>query len=60
MEGIECQTEEGNVLKCHVMLANCFSDLPEEWDLLGGKGQNSSFPDHKFVFPKKLVSIPSP
>ena len=59
MEGFECQTADSNVLKCHFVLANYVCDLPEAWDILGVKGQNSSFPCHRCVVPKELLSIPS-
>ena len=59
MEGFSCQTADGITLKCHFALANYVCDLPEAWDVLGVKGQNSAFPCHRCTVPRDLLSIPS-
>ena len=59
MKGFHCQTTGSSILKCHFVLTNYVCDLPEAWDVLGVKGQNSSFPCHRCVVPKELLSISS-
>ena len=58
VEGFDYRTADRD-LKCHFVLVNYVSGLPEAWDMLGVKGQNSSFPCHRCTVPRDLLSIPT-
>lgn len=60
MEKFKCQTADGNVRKCYLglQITSVTYRRHEAWHILGVKGRNSSFPCHRCVVPKELLSIP--